>query len=177
MPGGIGQHVERFVGIVSAIKQDPTPDGLGTFSMSLKFGDAGDGEVHVHLHRNRLRRPRRCGRVTLLLNRHDTTAFRAHEHKPISRVGAALGRLIPLAVAQTQETTLELRQSSAVNRFDGSVYQLRELASFCIPATHVVAHATSSGAISASSRARRSWARCKAYRDCTFSQYCGSMPK
>src|ERR1700722_14637012 len=126
MTGGISEHIQRLVRVVSAVKDERGPQIFGALPLTVQFLDAGHTEVVMHLLRYIVRGPGRSGQGRNLLESEHSVSRRVEQDQPVRLIVAAVGHdLIAGTIPETKELPVELRETPAVGGIESGVHQDR----------------------------------------------------
>jgi hypothetical protein len=124
MSGGVSEHIQRLIVVVSAVVQQGGPEFFGALPLTPQFFDAGHAEVVMHLFRYIVRGPGRSRESRDLLESEHAMSLRVEKDQPGRVIVAAVGGdLIAWAVPETEELPIELRETAAIGGIKSGVHQ------------------------------------------------------
>jgi hypothetical protein len=117
MSGGVSVDAERLLVIARPVVQQSGAEGKDPFVLSVEVLQCWDCQIQVQLLRDRPLRPRRLRKVIGLLESQAGSARRVVQDEPVLAVGVWGTRdrgLVPLAVSEAQQLTIELGERTRV---------------------------------------------------------------
>lgn len=125
MTGGVGEHVQRLLGVVGAVEQQLGSQGESALMVSLQGRSVGDGEVEMQLHRDLRTRPSAGFQLVDLLEREQVRAVGKGENQPVGIVRPVGRTLMARPVPKPQPLPVELGEAPDVGAVEDRVQQLR----------------------------------------------------